>query len=187
METWILSLTASAGTKREFSAPRSLPHLLHGSRVWLCLNMMLWQGHSELLFPCSRWNTVYGNALAQTWALHTCKRYIQPWLQGKGFRDAFLLFWHSCSNLYACWGWGGGVWGSSRCLGKSCFLSHTCPSPAQSGWCGMGLPFAEKWESSPVIPVPVMVPCCLKRVFCFKAKVLCVVHRDCESQFGSII
>lgn len=137
---FVTATYASAGTKLEFSAPCSLPHLLHGRRVWLCLNMMLWRGHGELLFPQSRWNTVYGSTVAQTWAFNTCKHYTQLWLQGKGFHDAFLVFWHSSNHLYAYWGWGRGVWVRSRCFGKSCLCSWASLTPAGRECWGMGQP-----------------------------------------------
>lgn len=137
---FVTSTYASAGTKLEFSAPCSLPHLLHGRRVWLCLNMMLWWGHGELLFPRSRWNTVYRSTVAQTWALNTCKH---------GYRGRVSMM-HSWSSdivptIYMHTEVEAGESGSGAgVLGKAASLT-----PAGRGCRGVGLPFAGQWESSP--------------------------------------
>lgn len=69
--------------------------------------------------PAPRWNTVYGSAVAQTWDPNTRKCYTQLRLQRKGFHDAFLVLWHSCGDLYACWGEAGEFGWAAGVLGKA--------------------------------------------------------------------
>ena len=77
-------------------------------------------------------------------------------------------------------GWAPGVLVKAASAGASL-------TPARRACCGVGLPFAGQWESGPVTSAPALVPRCLRSVLCSKAKVLCVVRRERESQFGSII